>query len=255
MYSNDHFPFAVRPLPYPAKSLMPYLNARTLKIHHDWHYAIHVEKLNKILECFPRYRNLPLDALILKQAFLPEEIRSGVKLHASGALAHMLFFECLTSPSKSRMSDEFKKVLEQSGNDGIILSYPDKAFGKKDEWKKSKDDIIKDLTKIIRYKDWDLIVTHNKEGEYGHIHHKMTHRFVTDIYDKVSPGCDLYFFGKYYTKSKIGGVEDQLTRISDEQLEYKERLEKLYKSQSKVVDMFCQMNPYEEWTCYNEQGE
>ena len=114
MYSNDHFPFAVRPLPYPAKSLMPYLNARTLKIHHDWHYAIHVEKLNKILECFPRYRNLPLDALILKQAFLPEEIRSGVKLHASGALAHMLFFECLTSPSKSRMSDEFKKVLEDN---------------------------------------------------------------------------------------------------------------------------------------------
>ncbi len=165
------------------------------------------------------------------------------------------FIVVITNGNNARRKNEFKKVLEQSGNDGIILSYPDKAFGKKDEWKKSKDDIIKDLTKIIRYKDWDLIVTHNKEGEYGHIHHKMTHRFVTDIYDKVSPGCDLYFFGKYYTKSKIGGVEDQLTRISDEQLEYKERLEKLYKSQSKVVDMFCQMNPYEEWTCYNEQGE
>ena len=165
------------------------------------------------------------------------------------------FIVVITNGNNARRKNEFKKVLEQSGNDGIILSYPDKAFGKKDEWKKSKDDIIKDLTKIIRYKDWDLIVTHNKEGEYGHIHHKMTHRFVTDIYDKVSPGCDLYFLVKYYTKSKIGGVEDQLTRISDEQLEYKERLEKLYKSQSKVVDMFCQMNPYEEWTCYNEQGE
>ena len=114
MYPCDHFPFAVRPLPYPAKSLMPYLNARTLKIHHDWHYALHVEKLNKILEAFPKYQNLPLEALILKQAFLPEEVRGSIKLHAGGALSHILFFECLTPPNKSMMSDEFRAVLGEN---------------------------------------------------------------------------------------------------------------------------------------------
>ena len=114
MYSSDHFPFAARPLPYPAKSLMPCLNARTVKIHHDWHYALHVEKLNKILEAFPKYQNLPLEALILKQAFLPEEIRADIKLHASGALSHILFFECLAPSSKSRMSDEFRTVIEEN---------------------------------------------------------------------------------------------------------------------------------------------
>ena len=114
MYPCDHFPFTVRPLPYPAKSLMPYLSARTLKIHHGGHYALHIEKLNSILEAFPKYQNLPLEALILKQAFLPEEIRSGIKLHAGGALAHTLFFECLAPPSKSHMSDGFRDVIEDN---------------------------------------------------------------------------------------------------------------------------------------------
>ncbi|HRR76511.1 MAG: PIG-L family deacetylase [Ruminococcus sp.] len=161
----------------------------------------------------------------------------------------------LTNGNNARRKCEFKKMLETSGNKGIILSYPDKTYGKKDSWKKSKEEIKKDISRIMKYKDWDLIVTHNKEGEYGHIHHKMTHRFVTDIYDEQKPDCKLYFFGKYYTKSQIGDVEDSLPRISQEQLEFKEKLEDIYKSQDYVVEMFCQMNPFEDWTCYNEQGE
>jgi hypothetical protein len=30
---------------------------------------------------------------------------------------------------------------------------------------------------------FDLVVTHNKAGEYGHQHHKQVHRTVTDFYD------------------------------------------------------------------------
>lgn len=111
MCSSEHFPFSVRPLPYPAKSLSPYLTARTLKIHHDGHYAMYIHKLNEILECFPQYQQLPLEALILKQAFLPEEIRNDVKTNAGGAFNHMLYFECLTPPSKSKISCEFNKII------------------------------------------------------------------------------------------------------------------------------------------------
>lgn len=111
MTCYEHFPFAVRPLPYPAKALMPYLNARTLKIHHDGHYAAYIQRLNKILECFPEYRQLPLEALLLKQAFLPKEIRTEIKINAGGAFNHMLYFECLTPPSKPIISDNFKKII------------------------------------------------------------------------------------------------------------------------------------------------
>lgn len=165
------------------------------------------------------------------------------------------FIVVITNGNNAKRKCEFEKVLKASGNNGVILSYPDKTFGKKDNWKKSKAEIRKDISHIMSYKDWDMIVTHNKAGEYGHIHHQMTHRLVTDLYDSKSPDCDLYFFGKYYTKSAIGDVEDSLPCISEEQLRYKEELEKLYVSQAHVVDMFCHMNSHEDWICYNTQGE
>lgn len=171
--------------------------------------------------------------------------------------AHLMdgdyFIVVVTNRNNAKRSREFRNVLEESGNSGIILGYPDKSFGKKDSWEHNKDGIRSDLEKIINYKHWDLIVTHNADGEYGHIHHKMTHRFVTDIYDenKEKLDTDLYFFGKYYTKSEIGSVSDSMQRITDEQLEFKENILKLYKSQSKTIDMFCHMNPYEEWQLYD----
>ncbi len=111
MTCYEHYPFTVRPLPYPAKSLMPFLNARTLKIHHDGHYAAYIKRLNEILECFPQFQQLPLEALLLKQAFLPKEVRADIKNNAGGALNHMLYFECLTAASKSRISDNFRKII------------------------------------------------------------------------------------------------------------------------------------------------
>ena len=111
MHSSEHFPFSIRPLPYPAKSLSPFLSARTLKIHHDGHYALYIQKLNKILECFPKYQKLPLEALILKQAFLPDEIRNEIRINAGGAFNHMLYFECLTPINKCGISKDFKKIL------------------------------------------------------------------------------------------------------------------------------------------------
>ena len=50
-----------------------------------------------------------------------------------------------------------------------------------------------DLDKIINYKNWKMIVTHNPLGEYGHVHHKMTSGMVTELADKDV----LYYFGYY----------------------------------------------------------
>ncbi len=74
MNGPEHYPFSVRPLPYPSGALAPMLDGRTVRIHHDGHYASYVQKLNEILKSYPQYQKLPLEALILKQAFLPEII-------------------------------------------------------------------------------------------------------------------------------------------------------------------------------------
>ena len=167
--------------------------------------------------------------------------------------AHLMeggyFVVVVTNANNAVRKQEYDKMLEKSGNRGMILSYPDKSYGKKDNWKHNKDGIRKDLEKIINYKHWDLIVTHNPEGEYGHIHHKMTNGFVTDIYkaNKEKLDTSLYYFGRYYTKTKIGDVDTSIPYITDEQLKFKEDLLTVYKSQSKTVDMFSHMNRHEDW--------
>ena len=111
MNAPEHLPFSVRPLPYPANSLSPWLDARTLKIHHDGHYTAYVKKLNDILKNYPQYQNLPLEALILKQAFLPPEIRTDIKINAGGAFNHQLYFSSIIHPSKGKITCSFEKIV------------------------------------------------------------------------------------------------------------------------------------------------
>ncbi|MGN1480922.1 superoxide dismutase [Porcipelethomonas sp.] len=107
----EHFPFTVKPLPYPANSLSPWLDARTIKIHHDGHYTSYVKKLNDILKNYPQYQNLPLEALILKQAFLPSDIRNDIRKNAGGAYNHQLYFSSMIHPSKGKISSSFEQIV------------------------------------------------------------------------------------------------------------------------------------------------
>ena len=126
--------------------------------------------------------------------------------------------------------------------DYIMLDYPDKVNGERSDWKSEYSSITNDLKRIITYKKWDKVVTHNKEGEYGHIHHKMTNKIVTGISTD-----NLYYFGKYYRKPK------NLNKIDNEIIEKKKYIAKnLYKSQIKVLEGMSQMYPYENITKYED---
>ena len=160
------------------------------------------------------------------------------------------FVVVVTNGRNDERSSEFKKVLAASGNNGIILDYPDKTFGKRDDWTQVYDKIKEDIQFIMDSKHWKLVVTHNQKGEYGHVHHVMTHDIVTAAHDNASDKSigSLYYFGKYYKKDKIGEVSDSLDKLSVEQLKYKEDLLKLYESQSGTIKKLEHMNSFENWT-------
>ena len=90
---------------------------------------------------------------------------------------------CITNGYNATRSAEFQAVMQASNNVGLILSYPDKVAGKRDDWTHVRSQIQTDLEKVMTYQPWEDIVTHNAKGEYGHIHHKMTHQIVTALYD------------------------------------------------------------------------
>lgn len=157
---------------------------------------------------------------------------------------------CVTNGKDKERSEEFYKVMKESGNEGIILKYPDKVRGQRDDWSRVRSGIVSDIEKIMKYKKWELIVTHNKNGEYGHAHHQMLHSFVTQIYNDDEIDSTLYCFGKYFKKSMLEDVKNALTPITAQQLAYKEELEKLYESQSKTIKKLSHMNEYEMWEEY-----
>lgn len=118
-----------------------------------------------------------------------------------------------------------------------------------------EEQIEQDITLILEDKPWESVVTHNKAGEYGHIHHKMTHELVMEAYQHEQLQMPLYCFGTYYSAKRLPEFEAQLPRISEEDLQKKEALLQNYKSQERVVEHLSHMNPYENWTLYDPAEE
>lgn len=157
------------------------------------------------------------------------------------------FVVCLTNGNNSVRSNEYHNVLNYFGANGVILSYPDLTNGKKDNWSSVKSDMMKDLQVLLGYKNWSTIVTHNSDGEYGHIHHKMTHRYIKSITKKFKISSKLRFFGKYYDVGKV--PESLVSNLSENAIARKKEALSLYTSkQWSLNNLWYQMVPYEYWS-------
>lgn len=85
-------PFAVNPLPYPVNALEPYIDARTMELHHDRHHAAYVSNLNAIAKDYPRIEHVPPRALLESLTDLPEAIRTNVRNNLGGHVNHAMFW-------------------------------------------------------------------------------------------------------------------------------------------------------------------
>jgi superoxide dismutase, Fe-Mn family len=84
--------FTVPPLPYPADALEPYIDARTMEIHHDKHHGAYVTNLNKALEGHADLQAKSVDDLLKHLDSIPEKIRTAVRNNAGGHWNHTLFW-------------------------------------------------------------------------------------------------------------------------------------------------------------------
>ncbi len=156
---------------------------------------------------------------------------------------------CLTNASDRIRSKEFQNAMKISNNQFLMLDYPDKVLGKRDDWKNVRSQITEDIEKIVSLKKWNQIVTHNPDGEYGHIHHKMTNEIVTEVYNKEPRQYPLFYIGKYYKASQKDILEGLMPE-SKMQTEKKTEMLDCYSSQKRVVKKFSHMCDYEQWTKY-----
>ena len=67
--------FELPALPYANNALEPYIDARTMEIHHDKHHNAYVTNLNKALEGHPDLQSKSIEQLLTSLDSIPEAIR------------------------------------------------------------------------------------------------------------------------------------------------------------------------------------
>jgi len=88
-------PFTVPPLPYAFDALEPYIDAKTMEIHHDKHHGAYVTNLNKALEGHADLQNKTVEQLLTGLNSLPESIRTAVRNNGGGHMNHSLFWKIM----------------------------------------------------------------------------------------------------------------------------------------------------------------
>ena len=82
-------------LPYAFDALEPYIDAKTMEIHHDKHHAAYVTNLNKALESAADQQKKALTDLLASLDSVPEAVRTAVRNNAGGHWNHSMFWKIM----------------------------------------------------------------------------------------------------------------------------------------------------------------
>lgn len=82
-------------LPYAYDALEPYIDTRTMEIHHTKHHQTYVDKLNAALEGHAALHGSTVEQLVRNLNEVPEAIRTAVRNHGGGHANHSFFWPLL----------------------------------------------------------------------------------------------------------------------------------------------------------------
>jgi superoxide dismutase, Fe-Mn family len=90
-------PFKLDPLPYPTTALQPYIDAKTMEIHHNRHHQAYVTGLNNAVKDYPKVAAMPLEEILAKLSEMPEPIRTMLRNFGGGHANHSMFWPIMGS--------------------------------------------------------------------------------------------------------------------------------------------------------------
>ncbi len=86
-------PFELPALPYAPNALEPYIDQKTMEIHHGKHHQAYVTNLNKALESAPELASKTIEELLANNlAIVPDAIKAAVRNNGGGHANHSLFW-------------------------------------------------------------------------------------------------------------------------------------------------------------------
>ncbi len=168
--------------------------------------------------------------------------------------AHLLEDEylvvCMTNGWNAKRKSAFFDIMRKSNDKGIILDYPDikRRLGngkyEADQFSTCLDAMKKDIGRVLSYKKWEQVITHNPFGEYGKYHHQQISKAVTNQFHKLCKReTELWYFGRYYAQGKVPGekIEPELLLIKNTMVA------RYYPTAVGAIVAFGHMIPYENW--------
>jgi superoxide dismutase, Fe-Mn family len=133
-------------LNYAYDALEPFIDQKTMEIHHSKHHQAYINNLNAALDKYPNL-NLSLEEMLANLSLVPEDIRVAVQNNGGGTYNHNLFWELL-------------KINNGETPKGALLEAINKAFGSFDQFK----EVFGNAAKTRFGSGWAwLMVTPNKE--------------------------------------------------------------------------------------------
>ena len=106
--------FTLPDLPYDFNALEPYIDARTMEIHHGKHHQAYIDNLNKALEKAPTLQGKTIEQIVGDLNSAPEEVRTAIRNHGGGHYNHSLFWKAMSPSGGGRPTGELLDKIDAS---------------------------------------------------------------------------------------------------------------------------------------------
>ena len=118
--------FKLPPLGYDYDALEPYIDAETMKLHHDKHHAAYVSKLNAAVAEAPGLEKKTIREILTSLDTAPEAVRAALRNHGGGHANHTLFWRTLKKNENGKPVGELATAIDKTF--GSYAKFQD-AFG------------------------------------------------------------------------------------------------------------------------------
>lgn len=109
-------PFTLPKLPYAYDALVPHIDERTMRIHHDLHHGAYVNNLNTALASHADLQKMSIEQILRNIKQVPEAIRQTVINNGGGHHNHTLFWEMMSPKGGGQPKGELAKVITSTFN-------------------------------------------------------------------------------------------------------------------------------------------
>jgi Fe-Mn family superoxide dismutase len=106
--------FTLPELGYSFDALEPYIDAKTMEIHHDKHHGAYVTKLNEALAGHGELEKMDIVELITNLDKVPENIRTTVRNNGGGHANHSFFWTVMSPDGGGEPKGELAAAIDKT---------------------------------------------------------------------------------------------------------------------------------------------